>query len=62
MKANSHFGILRYPLIMYTILFTYVAHHNTRTTKRTDPNTFEVLLGFLYFDQFISEKILVSAF
>ena len=27
MKANSHFGTLRYPLIMYTILFTYVVHY-----------------------------------
>ena len=24
MNANSHFGTLRYPLIMYTILFTCV--------------------------------------
>ena len=27
MNANSHFGTLRYPLVMYTILFTYVAHY-----------------------------------
>ena len=27
MKENSHFGTLRFPLIMYTILFTYVAHY-----------------------------------
>ena len=27
MNANSHLGTLRYPLIMYTILFTYVAHY-----------------------------------
>ena len=26
MNANSHSGTLRYPLIMYTILFTCVAH------------------------------------
>ena len=27
MNANFHFGTLRYPLIMYTILFTYIAHY-----------------------------------
>ena len=27
MKANSHFGTLRYPLIKYTVLFTDVPHH-----------------------------------
>ena len=27
MNANSHFGTLRYSLIMYTILFTHVAHY-----------------------------------
>ena len=26
MNANSDFGTLRYSLIMYTVLFTYVAH------------------------------------
>ena len=25
--ANFHFGTLKYLLIMYTILFTYVAHY-----------------------------------
>ena len=27
MNGNSHFGTLRDPLVMYTILFTYVADH-----------------------------------
>ena len=27
MNVSSHFGIVRDPLIMYTILFTYVAHY-----------------------------------
>ena len=27
LNANSHFGTLRYALIMYTVLFTYVAHY-----------------------------------
>ena len=27
MNANSHFVTLRYPLIMHTILFPYVAHN-----------------------------------
>ena len=26
-NTNSHFGTLRYTLIMYTFLFTYVAHY-----------------------------------
>ena len=27
MNANSYFGTLKYPFIMYTILFVYVAHY-----------------------------------
>ena len=27
MNVYSHFGTLRYPLVMYTVLFTYVAHY-----------------------------------
>ena len=27
MNANPRFGTLRHPLIMYTTLFTYVAHY-----------------------------------
>ena len=31
MNANSQFGTLRFSLIMYSVLFTYVAHYSDRT-------------------------------
>ena len=34
MNAISHFGTLRYPLIMYTVLFTHVAHYLEQQIKQ----------------------------
>ena len=33
MNANSHFGTLRYSLIMFTVLFTYVDYYNNTGLK-----------------------------
>ena len=33
LNAKSHSSTLRYPLIMYTILFTYVIHNISRLFK-----------------------------
>ena len=41
LNANSHFGTLRYALIMYTVLFTYVAHY-WNNKKKTGLNNIKL--------------------
>ena len=48
MKANSHFGTLRYPLIMYTSLLTYVAHYLNKNRTGLNPILRGVILSFSY--------------
>ena len=40
-NANSHFGTLRYPLIMYTKLFHYVEQQVELVLSFTHENIFE---------------------
>ena len=37
MDANSHFGTLRYSLIMYTVLFSSVAHYLNKNKTGLKP-------------------------